>query len=75
MNMETHNPPRGNMILAVTKSNKSNIPNPNTVMFLVTPSESEQNIPKKIQNLDQLKLYEEFSEKDLERISPYVCFE
>ena len=29
----------------------------------------------KIQNLDQLKLYEEFSEKDLERISPYVCFE
>lgn len=29
----------------------------------------------KIQSLEQLKLYEEFSEKDLERISPYVCFE
>ncbi|WP_455586968.1 ComEA family DNA-binding protein [Bacteroides sp.] len=29
----------------------------------------------KIQSLEQLKLYEEFSEKDFERISPYICFE
>ncbi len=28
-----------------------------------------------IQSLNQLKLYEEFSEKDMERISPYICFE
>lgn len=29
----------------------------------------------KIRSLEQLKLYEEFSEKDLEQISPYACFE
>lgn len=29
----------------------------------------------KIQSLEQFKLYEEFSEKDFERISPYICFE
>lgn len=28
----------------------------------------------KIKNIDQLKLYEEFNENDLERIKPYVCF-
>ena len=29
----------------------------------------------KIKSLSQLSLYEEFTEKDLERLSPYVCFD
>ncbi len=33
------NPPNGNISLAVTKSNKSNIPSPKMVNFLVTPRE------------------------------------
>ncbi len=46
--IEMHIPPNGNMILAVTKSKRSNIPNPKTVNPFITPNDNEQNIPKKI---------------------------
>ena len=45
---EIQSPPSGNMILAVTKSKRSNIPKPKIVNPFVTPRDSEQNIPKKI---------------------------
>ena len=41
-----HSPPRGSMSLAVTKSNRSNIPKPKTVNSFVTPNDNEQNTPK-----------------------------
>ena len=43
---EMHSPPRGSMSLAVTKSNRSNIPKPKTVNSFVTPNDNEQNTPK-----------------------------
>ena len=46
---EMHNPPSGNMILAVTKSKRSNMPSPKTVNPFMTPSDNEQNIPRKTQ--------------------------
>ena len=46
--MEMHRPPSVSMILAVTKSNKSKIPNPKMVNPFITPSDKEQRIPKKI---------------------------
>ena len=46
---EIHSPPSGNMILAVTKSKRSNIPSPKTVNPFMTPNDNEQNIPRKTQ--------------------------
>ena len=42
---EIHNPPSGNMILAVTKSKRSNVPSPKTVNPFVTQNDKELNIP------------------------------